>query len=217
MQLTLRGSHQVRVALVLLVAISGLLVHLSPTQQATAHMWAPYYPHVGYWPGTQERSMRLYDETGSGAWNEAGLRWATTHYNYWWFWWVERGIPVPYVDYQTAGGAPGCGNTDYGADLCIGDPGSGHAGLAIAAFDSNSHIGWGSTVIVRDGWTSRQKEAIVCQEVSHIMGLDHNDHPGSSASNTCMYPYITSKRNPYVAWNVHDDETFREFYIGHQP
>lgn len=196
------------------------VVALSLSTSAEAHMIISFccpivVAHVGYWPGTQERSMVLYNETGSQAWNDAGYRWAVTHYNYWNFWWVGLGVPVPYVDYQTQGGAPGCGNTANGADICIGDPDPGHAAEAHWSWDSNQHIVAPSWVELRDGYNDRQKEAIICQEVSHIMGLDHNTHAGSSSDNTCMWPTLTSY--PHIAWNEHDDVTFRDFYSGHQP
>lgn len=199
-------------AVAMLLGASHFVVLAAPP--SSAHMIAPGYNHIGNHPGTGNRFFQWFDETGHGGWVAAEGRWAQTYYNYWAFWNRDRGVPVPYLDYRTSGGSAGCFNDQYALDYCLGDPGSGHAALARWATDSASHVVRGN-VIQRDGYTDRQKESIVCQEVSHILGLDHNEHFSTSASQSCMYPFVTS--NPSVSWDVHDDESFRQFYSGHQP
>lgn len=187
---------------------------LVSAEPSSAHMYAPGYNHIGFHPETGDRVFRWFDETGHAGWVAAQSRWATTYSSYHNFWNRERGVPVPYLDWRTSGGTAGCFNQPYALDFCLGDPGPGAAAVARWTTGSGSHVIFGS-VVARDGYTDRQKEFIVCQETSHILGLDHNSHFPTSASQSCMYPVVTSY--PYVAYDVHDDVTLREFYSGHQP
>lgn len=178
---------------------------------AAAHMNASHN-HVG---GSRERSLVWYDETGHPGWVAAEGRYAQTHYNYWAFWNRDRAVPVPYLDFRTSGGTPGCRNQPLGIDVCMGDPGGAHAALAWYTFAADTRHVISGNVTVRNTYTDRQKEAIICQEINHVLGLDHNAHFPTSASQSCMYPSLTA--NPAVAYDAHDDETLRSMYAGHQP
>jgi hypothetical protein len=178
-------------------------------------VYNPGYNHIGYHPSTGDRFFRWFDETGNPAWIEAQRRFATTYYNYHYFWNRQRGVPLPYLDWRLSGGTAGCGNESYAFDFCLGYPRKAGA-IAEARWsqDGSSHV-YRAGIVTLDGFTARQKEAIVCHEVTHILGLDHNAHYSTSASQSCMYPSIGA--NPAVAYDVHDDTTLRQFYSGHRP
>lgn len=203
-----------RPARLLILAASGLLWAVAAGPPAGAHIVPEGY-HVGNFPGTQQRTLRIYDETGSGSWRAADLRFAQNYLNYWAFWNRDRGVQVPYLDFLLEGGSPGCGNVVGGADICLGDPGAGNVGVARPFVTSLNHIGQGSSIIFRDGSTDRQKESLACQEISHFFGLAHNTENPNASSESCMFP--SQVANPGVFYDLHDDVTLRNFYGSHLP
>lgn len=98
-------------------------------------------------------------------------------------------------------------NASYGTN--------GWLGLASINLDSNGHISQG-TAKMNDSysstWTSDSNEAkhVMCQEVGHTFGLDHQSTDGSS-QNTCM-DYSSSPTS--TAPNQHDYDELVTIY-GH--
>lgn len=92
---------------------------------------------------------------------------------------------------------------------------NGWLGLASINLDSNGHISQG-TAKMNDSyssyWTSYAGEArhVMCQEVGHTFGLDHQSTDGSS-QNTCM-DYSTSTDSTSTTPNQHDYDELVTIY-----
>jgi len=111
---------------------------------------------------------------------------------------------VPYSNTSTA--RKRCSAVSGKIRVCNASYGSnGWLGLASINIDSNSHITQG-TAKMNDSyvstWTSDPNEAahVMCQEVGHTFGLDHQSTDGSSQG-SCM-DYSTSPSS--TAPNAHD-------------
>lgn len=95
-------------------------------------------------------------------------------------------------------------NADYGMN--------GWLGLASIYLDSAGHIVKG-TAKMNDSyasyWTPAEMNHVVCQEVGHVLGLDHTSEDGTSQS-TCM-DYSSS---PESQWpNDHDYAQLYDVYL----
>lgn len=166
--------------------------------------------HAGYYPGTTTRRLVWYDETGNANWLAAQGTFAQNYLNYWSFW-NGNGVKLGYLDYRTSGGTAGCGNQYRGLDVCGGNPGAGYEARATIYKDSSQHVTYATvTVRLASGITAAQKSSVICQEVSHVLGLDHNPSTGS-----CMYQQVIAAAPQF--YDLHDDETMRGFYGGHLP
>jgi hypothetical protein len=199
--------------MVMVAVLSSVFVVVAgPAPQASAHMWEGGWFHVGYYPGTTTRMIRIYDETGRTDWNYPLGTFFRNYWNYWAFWNRDRGVDVPYIDYRQSGGLGGCGNQGHSElDICLGNPAGGAAGITRLWRDGSGHITSGSHVILRDGFNNRQRESLGCHEGGgHGIGLDHNPSTGS-----CLYSPMSNW--PPVFYDGHDDETLRVFYDGHMP
>lgn len=97
-------------------------------------------------------------------------------------------------------------NADYGQN--------GWLGLASIYLDSAGHIVKG-TAKMNDSyasyWTVAEMNHVVCQEVGHVLGLDHTSEDGSSQS-TCM-DYSSSLDSQWP--NAHDYEELFIVYGNH--
>ena len=112
-----------------------------------------------------------------------------------------------------AGQAKGkCRPTAGRVEVCNGNYGfNGWLGLA-QIWLSGSHITQGTTKMndsyLSSGYTSTNKQHVICQEVGHTFGLDHQDESGADL-NTCM-DYSSQLDNPSP--NQHDYEQLVTIY-----
>jgi len=88
---------------------------------------------------------------------------------------------------------------------------TGWIGLATIAIDSNAHIVKG-TAKMNDSyasyWTTEKMNHVICQEIGHVLGLDHVSTDGSSQQ-TCM----DYSQDPNSQWpNTHDYEQLLASY-----
>lgn len=89
---------------------------------------------------------------------------------------------------------------------------NGWLGLASINIDSNSHITQG-TAKMNDSYSSywedpAEKNHVMCQEIGHVLGLDHTSEDGSSQQ-TCM----DYSSDPNSQWpNQHDYDTLMAMY-----
>ncbi|WP_163835365.1 zinc metalloprotease [Spartinivicinus ruber] len=89
---------------------------------------------------------------------------------------------------------------------------NGWLGLATIGLDANGHIDRG-TAKMNDSYSSYwaipgEKNHVVCQEIGHVLGLDHTSEDGTSQQ-TCM-DYST---DPNSQWpNQHDYEELAKLY-----
>ncbi len=88
---------------------------------------------------------------------------------------------------------------------------NGWLGLATIGIDNQGHIDQGSAKM-NDSydwyWTTEEKNHVMCQEIGHVLGLDHTSEDGSSQG-TCM----DYSNDPNSQWpNAHDYETLASMY-----
>lgn len=115
-----------------------------------------------------------------------------------------------------AGAAKGrCRPTSGRVEVCNGNYGyNGWLGLA-QIWISSSHILQGTTKMndsyLSNGYTDTNKQHVICQEVGHTFGLDHQDESGADL-NTCM-DYSSALDNPSP--NAHDYQQLETIYNSH--
>jgi hypothetical protein len=198
--------------LTLVVLIGGILF---PIRSAEAHMYNN--DHIGYYPGISDRLFLWYDETGLNEWTSVEYQHAVNYSINYALYWRGQGILLPYLDYHSSGGPPGCFNNLYAVDVCAGNPGSGYAALAQWRTDGTSaqHMQYG-TITVRNpsGLSATQRLQAICQEIGHILGL-HHDETGDLSS--CMQEQLQPDFRNATFYRIHDDLTLRQFYGGHVP
>jgi hypothetical protein len=88
---------------------------------------------------------------------------------------------------------------------------NGWLGLAQIWLDSNHHIYAGVTKMNDSYWwyfTPEEKQHVMCQEIGHIFGLDHQDESGA-ALGTCM-DYSTDPGSQHP--NQHDYDMLAQIY-----
>lgn len=93
----------------ILVALAGSL--LIPARVADAHMYNN--DHIGYYPGISDRIFGWYDETGLAEWTPVEYQHAVNYSINYAGYWRNNGVLLPYLDYHTSGGQPGCFNNYY--------------------------------------------------------------------------------------------------------
>lgn len=115
-----------------------------------------------------------------------------------------------------AGAARGrCKPTSGRVEVCNGSYGfNGWLGLA-QIWISGGHIVQGTTKMndsyLNNGYSDTNKQHVICQEVGHTFGLDHQDESGADL-NTCM-DYSNALDNPSP--NAHDYEELSIIYGSH--
>lgn len=105
-----------------------------------------------------------------------------------------------------------CRPTSGRVEVCNGNYGfNGWLGLA-QIWLSGSHITQGAVKLndsyLSSGYTQTNKQHVICQEIGHTFGLDHQDESGADL-NTCM-DYSSNLDNPSP--NTHDYEQLSTIY-----
>ena len=105
-----------------------------------------------------------------------------------------------------------CRPTAGRVEVCNGNYGfNGWLGLA-QIWISGSHITQGTTKMndsyLNSGYTTTNKQHVICQEIGHTFGLDHQDESGADL-NTCM-DYSDNLDNPSP--NQHDYDQLASIY-----
>jgi hypothetical protein len=106
-----------------------------------------------------------------------------------------------------------CRPTSGRVEVCNGNYGyNGWLGLA-QIWASGSHITQGTTkmndtYLSSSRYTTTNKQHVMCQEVGHTLGLDHQDESGADL-NTCM-DYSNALDNPHP--NAHDYQQLETIY-----
>ncbi len=99
-----------------------------------------------------------------------------------------------------------------------GDESSGWLGLASITLDDEGHMRSGKVTMnksILDGYSAAVADHVLCQEVGHLLGLDHNRNDLDTCMNDCAAAgdwrdclNMAEGRTP----NGHDAEQLREIY-----
>jgi hypothetical protein len=192
----------------LAVAGTVLTAAVLASSAAAMHSWGNYH-----WARTSNPFTVLLGDNVSGVW-DGHLGQASSD-------WSQSAVLDTVV---VAGGSPSAGKGKKGQcqptagriEVCNGAYGrNGWLGLATIWLTSGSHITQGTTKLndtyfndtTKYGPTARQH--VMCQEVGHNFGLDHQDESGADL-NTCM-DYSRALDNPSP--NAHDYEQLSLIYV----
>jgi hypothetical protein len=181
-RLSAPGKRRLYIGIVLLLLAANLLVGT----RVFAHQWANYhlntYGAYAYVP--------VYND--AYYWYEANDALNDWHYN--------TVLDLWYVDYDYSQAVVYDGGWGY----------TGWAGLAtLHDIDGYGHIGWGSAVY---NWSYDYafsyygKQAIFCQEVGHVFGLDHSNDGGCMGAGywySANYYYYTVAHNWNDIWYMY--------------
>ena len=181
------------IALVAVVAVVGANASVA----AANHSWGNYH-----WARTANPFTLQLGDNLSGSWDpllaQASSDWSKST--------VLDTVVVP-------GQAKGkCRPTAGRVEVCNGNYGyNGWLGLA-QIWLSGSHITQGTTKMndsyLSSGYSAVNKQHVICQEVGHTFGLDHQDESGADL-NTCM-DYSSQLDNPSP--NQHDYDQLVTIY-----
>lgn len=170
---------------------------LSASVAAANHSWGNYH-----WARTANPFTLALGDNMSASWDpllsKASSDWSKST--------VLDTLVVP-------GQAKGkCRPTSGRVEVCNGNYGfNGWLGLA-QIWLSGSHITQGAVKLndsyLSSGYTQTNKQHVICQEVGHTFGLDHQDESGADL-NTCM-DYSSNLDNPSP--NAHDYEQLSTIY-----
>ena len=189
-----------------LLIVTGIIAALALTTLSANHSWGPYH-----WARTTNPlALKLQDNLTS-TWDPyLGVASAD--------WSASSVIDTTVV----AGVSGGCTSVDGRAVVCNGNYGrNGWLGLATIWIDGD-HIYRGQ-VKMNDFYFKKSpynkpawKQSVICQEVGHIFGLDHQDEDFYNANlDTCMdyTSYPTTNQHP----NAHDYEQLELIYAHLDP
>jgi hypothetical protein len=106
-----------------------------------------------------------------------------------------------------------CRPTSGRVEVCNGNSGfNGWLGLAQIWLTGGNHITQGAAKMndsyLSSGYTTTNKQHVICQEIGHTFGLDHQDESGADL-NTCM-DYSSNLDNPSP--NQHDYDQLGSIY-----
>lgn len=191
---------------VIIFGVMALLFAVSAAPSAASHSWGSYH-----WARTSNPfTVPLGDNvtnTSASNW-EAALGTASTD------WTASSVLDSPVVAGLTTGRK--CRATNGRIEVCNARYGfNGWLGLA-QIWTSGSHI-VKATAKMNDSYlnsasyNATNKQHVMCQEIGHGYGLDHQDESGADL-NTCM-DYADAFDNPSP--NAHDYEQLETIYKGH--
>jgi hypothetical protein len=183
----------------LLLGLAGVVTcsaMLVPVASAN-HSWGNYH-----WARTSNPFTLALGDNMSASWDPLLARASSD--------WSRSNVLDTVV---VAGGAKGkCRPTAGRVEVCNGNYGfNGWLGLA-QIWLNGSHITQGATKMndsyLSSGYSTTNKQHVICQEVGHTFGLDHQDESGADL-NTCM-DYSNALDNPSP--NQHDYDQLATIY-----
>lgn len=191
-----------------IAAASAIALSAMATVVYATHSWGPYH-----WARVSNPfTLKLGDNLTTSAWDES-LGTASSD------WSVSKVLDTTVV---AGNGGSSCRATSGRVEVCNKKYGNnGWLGIAQIWITTGNHIAKG-TVKVNDTYfntgtynTPAWKNLVMCQEVGHTLGLDHQDEDFYNAPlGTCMdytWPDPTPNQHP----NKHDYEQLEAIYGGH--
>jgi len=186
------------------LAIATLLVGLFATKANADHAWGNYH-----WGRTANPFTLKLGDNLSGVWDSYL---ATTSND----WNLSSVLDTTMVSGRT--NPRKCGPTVGRAEVCNYKYGqNGWLGVASIWINSSSHITKG-TVKLNDTYfntstynTAAWRNLVMCQEVGHIFGLDHQDENFNNAPLGSCLDY-SNDPNPNQHPNQHDYDLLEEIY-----
>jgi hypothetical protein len=180
-------------ALAGLATVASLLVPVA----AASHSWGNYH-----WARTSNPFALALGDNVSGSWDQLLARASSD-------WSRSNVLDTVVVSGQARGK---CRPTTGRVEVCNGNYGfNGWLGLA-QIWLNGSHIVQGVTKMndsyLSSGYSTTNKQHVICQEVGHTFGLDHQDESGDDL-NTCM-DYSDALDNPTP--NSHDYDQLAQIY-----
>ena len=189
----IRVLRRLLVAFVGVVAFTALLVPVA----AASHAWGNYH-----WARTSNPFTVALGDNMSGSWDPLLARASSD--------WSRSNVLDTAV---VAGQAKGkCRPSAGRVEVCNGNYGfNGWLGLA-QIWINGSHITQGAAKMndsyLGSGYSTTNKQHVICQEVGHTFGLGHQDESGADL-NTCM-DYADALDNPSP--NQHDYDQLAAIY-----
>jgi hypothetical protein len=176
------------------VAFAAVLAPLA----AANHAWGNYH-----WARTSNPFTVPLGDNMNGSW-DALLGRASSD------WSKSNVLDTAVVPGQARGK---CRPTAGRVEVCNGNYGfNGWLGVAQIWLSGGGHITQGTAKMndsyLSSGYTTTNKQHVICQEVGHTFGLDHQDESGADL-NTCM-DYSNALDNPSP--NQHDYEQLATIY-----
>ena len=180
-------------------ALAGVLViaGLTASVAAAGHSWGNYH-----WARTSNPFTVQLGDNMTGSWDPLLSRASSD-------WSRSNVLDTTVVPGQAKGK---CRPTAGRVEVCNGAYGfNGWLGLA-QIWISSSHITQGTAKMndsyLNSGYTTTNKQHVICQEVGHTFGLGHQDESGADL-NTCM-DYADALDNPSP--NQHDYDQLAIIY-----
>jgi hypothetical protein len=175
-----------------------IMAGLTASVAAANHSWGNYH-----WARTANPFTIQLGDNMSGSWDLLLGRASSD--------WSRSSVLDTVV---VSGQAKGkCRPTAGRVEVCNGNYGfNGWLGLAQIWLTGGSHITQGATKMndsyLSSGYTTTNKQHVICQEIGHTFGLDHQDESGADL-NTCM-DYSSKLDNPSP--NQHDYDQLGSIY-----
>ena len=179
------------------LAAATIVAGVTASVAAASHSWGNYH-----WARTANPFTLQLGDNVSSSWDSLLARASSD-------WSRSNVLDTVVVPGQARGK---CRPTSGRVEVCSGNYGfNGWLGLA-RIWLSGSHITQGTTQMndsyLSSGYTTTNKQHVICQEVGHTFGLDHQDESGADL-NTCM-DYSNALDNPSP--NQHDYDQLATIY-----